>query len=440
MSKQAYVVTREISTQRLRMLDKLQLTWEKLFGEESKRGHYARHQWITEDASTLQKWKFDGLIDGRPVAIHLHTIPAREWYARELFLRALARTRARYPDFDNHRFVDGDRIGERRIVFSSERHDLSGRHLWTSLWLVARDDNPLASEACLIEPCDTNGWPTRVPSRSETVLNPNHVCVTVLVEEGVAAHSLVAGVMADLKAGRAPKVDHRPVNFSFDHVAGGFVQLTDPELAVLNWEDAVPTLSPADDDLWKAANALDTFGVAQALVAGANVNQIQPNEGSVLASAIERWSWYRSDLSDADLAVNGLARPAHRITEAEFLSLLRRLLDAGAHPDLFSPGQVPAIVKASLEQQPDVTALLLEYGADPSIQAYWDEDPSSWPSAWDYAYIDGFYDHDERAREVFHEMIKSRSSPLYSQQAEDDERKDARLAPAEREWQPPGHW
>lgn len=439
MKKKAYVVTREISTQRLRMLDDLQLTWERLFGENARRGHYARHQWIADDVrATPKQQKFNGVVDGRPVTVHLHEIAARHWYARELYLRALGRTRARYPDFDAHHFVDGDRTGERRIVFASERHALSGGHFWTSLWLITRDENPLVSEACLIEPCGSSGWPTRAPLQSGEVLSPDHVCVTVIVEEGDAARDLVAGVVADLKAGRTPTFDHRPIDLSFDDVAGGFTQITDPELVVLNWEDAVPALSPADDDLWKAAIALDTVGVAQALAAGADVNQMRPHEDSVLASVIEHWGWYQSDISNVDLARNALTRPTHRVSEGEFIGLLRRLLDAGAHPDLFQPDQVPAIVNASLGQQPSTTALLLEYGADPSIVAYWDEGPSSWPSAWDYAHTDGFHiDYDEGAREVFYEMIKRRSSPLYTQQAEDDDRKDAWLTPAEREWQPP---
>ncbi len=164
MNKQAYVLTREISRKRLRMLDDLRSTWKNLFGEPGKRGHYARHQWVTDDVRALcAVEKFDGVVDGRPVTIHLHRVPTREWYARELYRRALARTRARYPDFDAHHFVDGDRIGERRIVFASERHALSGHHLWTSLWLTAEEDNPLVSSFCTVEPC--GAWALVGPPR-----------------------------------------------------------------------------------------------------------------------------------------------------------------------------------------------------------------------------------------------------------------------------------
>lgn len=442
MSKQAYVVTREISSKRLRMLNNLQSTWENLFGELRKRGHYARHQWVTDDVHALcAAEKFDGVVDGRPVTVHLHRITTRQWYARELYLRALARTRARYPDFDAHHFVNGDRIGERRIVFASERHALSGNYLWTSLWLTAEEDNPLVSSFCMIEPCGSWGSPAGALSRLEPAVDPSHVRVAVVVDDGAADCGVVAGVITDLKAGRTPKIERRPVEHSFKDIVDGFMEISDPELVLLNWEDAVPALSPADEDLWKAANALDMVGVEQALAAGADVNQMRLSEDSVLASAIEHWGWYQSDISDADLVQNAMRRPAHRVNEEEFLGLLRRLLDAGAHPDLFTPGQVPAIVNAALGQRPSVTAMLLDYGADPSIHAYWDEGLSSWPSAWDYAYSDGFHiDYDEGAREVFYELIKRRSSPLYTQQAEEDKRKDAWLAPAEREWQPPGHW
>lgn len=440
--KPAYIWTREHSPERLRMLDDLRWTWEYLFGNNGKRGHYGSIQWIGERWYGRRHTEtFQGIVDGRNVTVHLGVVTARAWYARELYLRALARTRARYPDFDAHRFVDGDRIGERRIEFLNERHALSRHHLYTALWETAEESNPVVHEACLFEPCGRWGSPVAAASEYEDAPHADHVRVTVVRNVKEAKDADLAHVIDDLKAGRRPVVDSSDlVAFTFDDIRDGLVELSNPELVLLNWDDAIPELTQADEALWKAAYALDGEGMERALADGANANSIRRNSDNVLSSVIEGWGDYRyaCNATEEKRERDGIKPPERTVSHAQMLAMLRRLLDAGAHPDFHNFNQCPAIVNAALAQDPDIAALLLDYGADPNIRPFWDDGlPAGWPAAWDYASTDGFSIGCELgAREVYYEMIKRQSSPLFELKNEDEDRREAQVPDCLRHWYP----
>ena len=170
---------------------------------------------------------------------------------------------------------------------------------------------------------------------------------------------------------------------------------------------------------------------------------LRDNYNGLLSRVIEGWEdhHFLCQASDEELAQQRRTRPSPQINRNQILAILRRLLDAGAHPDLHSPEQPPAIVDAALAGEPAVAALLLDYGADATIVSSWDDGPGTWPGAWEYAYIDGLqmpWKEFRRAgaREVYYELIKRGSSPLYEQTDEDDDRRDAWLPPEQRTWQP----
>ena len=59
-------------------------------------------------------------------------------------------------------------------------------------------------------------------------------------------------------------------------------------------------------------------------------------------------------------------------------------LVAAVEPDGTSP-----LAEACLDAAPEVITYLLQLGADPSIRGYWDDHPSEWGDAWDYAEFRG---------------------------------------------------
>lgn len=106
-----------------------------------KIGHYQPIQYLPQSLGT-NKDNFDIIINGEKTGINLKVFTTREWFIREVYNRAYELTQIPYPDYDAHHFIEGDRVGERRIVFHTERHSLSRSHLRYALVDVIQNSKP----------------------------------------------------------------------------------------------------------------------------------------------------------------------------------------------------------------------------------------------------------------------------------------------------------
>ncbi|MDR2689743.1 MAG: hypothetical protein LBB76_08315 [Azoarcus sp.] len=437
--KSAYIWTREHSPDRLRQLDAAARVWEDLFFEPKDRGHYQPIQYALKPHSGWTAFeKSKATLDGNEVEVHLQVITARAWFVRELYRSACALTRERYPDYDARHFVDGERIGERRIVFHSERHALSRNHLWTALWHLARENPPAIAETWFYEPCTAWGNPLSLITedrRFDNTMNPAHIRYVVVLDVEKANDSIAKQGMASIRARGQPDVSTKPLHFDFADFHDDFIELSEPELVFLNRADARRPLRDCDKALLKGAESVDFAAMRQALADGADPN-ITDGEDPILGIVIRAWQEHLSacNANEKDLPYYGGTRPERKIPLNEVLDMLKCLLDAGAHPDRFDPEGLPAIVTATLAQEPEIAGLLIEHGADPSISPHWDEGLGMYPSAWDYAVTDGFSLNEADAREVYYTMIRHRSSPLFKQRAEDQDRLAAELPDEARSW------
>lgn len=413
--KAAYIWTREHSPERLLSLDRMQRSWSVLFGEKEF-GHYQPIQYLPFKHMNNSKTDFDAVLNGESTRVHLKVFTTREWFIREVYNKAHELTRARYPDYDAHHFVDGDRIGERRIVFHSERHALSRTHLRTALREIIKESEPQikVNEFCYSTPHISSGM-------SEPALD--YVVVRHLDE---IDHNVIAQVADEIKTDGQPVLSDISVHFSWDDIESHFTELSEPELVYLNWEEAKPSLSKVDTTLIKAACNLDIDGIRQALADGANPNAIDYDD-TVLSSVIIAWSNYASFPPPS--------KKTNLISLSDVKEIMRLLLDAGAHPDWYCPDGINALTESALEQQPELAELLLEYGADAAINLSVDMGIGAYPSAWNFAVIDGFnIDQELGAREVFYAMVRHRSSPSFTQLQEDTDRLDAILPDEQRSW------
>jgi len=74
-SKQAYIWTREHSTDRLRVSDRVQSAWINLFFEPSDHGHYLPIQYAPPAPWDDITWKqFKATLDGKEIEAHLTVI------------------------------------------------------------------------------------------------------------------------------------------------------------------------------------------------------------------------------------------------------------------------------------------------------------------------------------------------------------------------------
>jgi hypothetical protein len=439
MRNSAYIWTREFSCERLEKVLKIQRVWETLFGEPGDRGHYGRYQWLGAGWDGCRTGTaFPAPLDGKECQVHLHLVTTREWFARKIYFQAIGQTRARYPRFDERRFFDGQRVGERIVEFTSEEHDLAWGHLWTSLWTIIKEEKPTVSEATIVEECSDWGYPALVANtkRFGNEFTGNHRRITLVRNSPTVDEKQFSGFKALLKSGKLPGTDLTQVAFTLDEIRGGFIELSSPELVLLNWAEARPPHSEQDLKLIQSVDNLDLAGIGSALIAGANANTINQGNEPLISSLIGRWRDHEANSSESDenLSVIGGDRSALQNRDDEVLASIKLLLEHGAHPDLHGPDETTAIIDAALNCRYEIVELLLNRGANAAIHCHSDSSPGEWPQAWDSPHFDAFHENDREARRIYDLLILRRPSPLFRKELEDRDKDEALCLRPQREW------
>jgi hypothetical protein len=419
----AYIWLRELAWDRLEITSKLRRTWESLFGEKGDSGHYSRHQWLGDGHEGIF-WNspFDGIIDSLPCTIHLQLITTKEWFAREVFIRANAITSERYPKANAHYFADGLRVGERVIEFVSEENDLARMLMWRAFSEVIEKEKITVQESITVEPCSLWGYPLKLAAQKRYGAEdaPQHRLVTVVLDLKKIEESDWEKIRDYLIAGMLPTLDAKPIAYSFDEIADGFVELSSSELVALNWDDARRPLSKVDQALISATRNLNLVLMKELLKNGGNINLIEPDGNTLVTTAM--WGWFDSQSTQqSDQDKNGCIAHDEKMGQQALLEVISFLLESGAHPDLHGPNEQTALSLAAINCQASIIDLLLKHGANAAAGEYSDSSWGGWPPAWESLDFDVYFEGNAGARECYDLLLLNRPSPCYSKSSEDEE-------------------
>jgi len=352
-------------------------------------------------------------------------------------MRALAATRERYPDFEAHHFIDGDRIGERRICFESEANALSTSFISSKMWYVITEQNLEVSEAWFSEPCNWLGLTASQIKGDASKDSIKEGCLRFTVVRNVdeMTKERLGQIVGEIRQQGFPTVSDDKLKFDWKDIKADLIELSDPELVALNWGDARPVPTAADFALERAVSELNIQGIRKALADGANPNLTESIYDNNFGALFIAWGDHLWNYStrEKDVASRGGAHPERKIPVEEIKAMCQVLLEAGAHPNYFDYGEAPSLVSAVLAQNVELVRFLLDHGADPSISPFWD-DIGHTPAAWDYARFDGFALDEIGARECYYEMVKTHPAPFGSRESEEKDRRDAELPDHLRDW------
>lgn len=413
--KSAYILTREHTHEALRKIESVQWCWEKLFGQAGDRGHYGRYQLrFAHGAWHCGNQKHIRFVtDGQESVGYLRLVTAKTWYAKKLYELALANTSERYPRWADYAYVDGRRAGERVLEFLSEEHELSWAHLWNSL---SQHDHPPITEEIFSEPCSDWGDPLPIAQSRlfGSSFSKGYRLFTVVLNKETLGNDEWEQARYLLEAGKPLPLSEKPLEFAFDDIRECIVELSSPEICVLNWADACPALSEQDKQYLAAIDMADPAKALGAISRGANPNAVEPGKNYPLDRLIESWGdlRFQADHATSITAKQGVPSPDNVLTRDEIAAFVTRLIEHGAHPDLFVPDRSPAIVSASLGCHYELVKALIEAGAQVSTDWASDSHPSDWPQAWDSPYFDAFYEHDKDARAIYDLLLLNRPSPI----------------------------
>lgn len=279
--------------------------------------------------------------------INLSVLSLADLYTETLYSQALRALAERMPDYASVAFEDGDRTGERRIVFTQENSEQA------SAWLVGH-------MYALAELPNFGVRPTvRVRKELCKEFNREEWHIQLFLNEPEITRPLVQQAVENLQAGRPLDPDDRTERrFPWQELRGRLVSLTHPELVYLNWKEARKPAGSLEERLWYAINVPDAQEIKRALEAGADPNLLNERGSSPLCALIEDYG---------NLWINAIDQEegkdiSHYPSIDQLLELTDCFVAHGAEVNLAGPEQRSAVLEAACNADVRLLERLLEFG------------------------------------------------------------------------------
>ncbi len=315
---------------------------------------------------------FDGIWEGEPVYFDPVIRPLFMEYAACLYELAAQEALERFPGFTDFTVEDGPDLGERRLVFTSTKHDLALPFMFHRMYSLAEEKAAAVAESIRVELDDS----VRIGGRRKMKL-------FVSLDRSTTDKGTWEEVRACFAEGKPFPIDTIPRQCDIKLVARMRTSLSIPELVYMNWADVKKPLSVADQALLDAVRTFDPEELARCIAAGADPNAMDSSGDTALIDLIQSEPWhYVKPEPGVDWEDQVAGIPSIPLEQRK--ACIQVLLDAGAHIDLHGPDATSPLAMAVLRKDEDLLEWLLMLGADDTIQ-YDDSYPAEWPTAWDWA-------------------------------------------------------
>ncbi len=393
--KSTYFWWQEFTREQVEKVNRVDRRRHTLDPNLANEARFCQRQLGKSEAKTVNFW---GSWEGGPEeTIWLNLIPLMDAYAECLYGNALRALRKRMPHFDEHICVDGDRLGERRLIFPRQEEELASAWLSTRMWKLA--ENP---ELTVGESVRTFHRKVSWSSKPERVVHVMIHCEEVTREHAEDAKQRVIDGLSPLES---PAVRKR---FPWEQVRETLSDLSHPELVLLNWEELRKPEGPLEVALWEAINKPDIDGIRKALKSGANLNHLDRFGHTPLASLIMDYGnlWHNADHLDERRDIS------HYPSLEQLLELAHLFLAHGADVNLAGPEEDSAFRIACLVADVRLVELLLDHGGRQDFR--WASGYPGELSVWDAAWrrCDGMNEtsHDESVEK----LLESRFGTPYA--------------------------
>jgi hypothetical protein len=367
--REPYIWTCELSHDQRKKISAIESKHQELPEDIQRLSRYCRCQLRRSDRAYNVYHGFDGIWNGKPASFHPVLRPTSVKYAERLYMQALRDLHAHYSGFDQHKFIDGDRLGERRIIFPDKLDEAAICWIRTRIWLLHEQSDIAVSESFKWweEPSTTEGV-TKI--KFELSLNRPVMDKTTWEE-----------ISAVIKEGRVFPISTEHSKADWAVVLEQLADLSLPELVLLNWKEARRPLSELDEQLMIAVKDFDVSGMQAALEAGADPNCIDSCNNTPLKNIIDIWG----RLEDIEYTKEQGLDVSHYPSAEGLVSVIEMFVKYGVDVNMSPPDTSNALDAACMVADAKIVSLLLDHGADPHIECYTDEYPSRWGSAWESA-------------------------------------------------------
>ncbi len=301
--------------------------------------------------------------------VSLRVLSLLDLYIETLHSRALLELLERMPLFGEVAFEDGDRLGERRLIFTQNQSEEACDWLTYRMWKHSSD--PSVAVGPRMRTCLRNVSWKKEPDKM----------LLAYVSDAEITSVVVDRVVADLQVMSAPNLgDQNERRFPWETVRKRLVCLSQPELVFLHWEEARRPAGPLEETLWQAVETANMDGIIQALQAGADPNHLSRYGSTPLATLIESygnlWMNAQDQREGKDIS--------HYPTVEQLLEMTDQMVAYGADVNLAGPKGSSALLEAAYSADVRLVERLLDHDGKPD-----ERDPTEHPgtlSMWDAAY------------------------------------------------------
>lgn len=325
---------------------------------------------VGDDSVGCRTVSRSGVMDGQKVSFEIIGCSTLFEFCRKALAIALRETAVRYPNWYNFEWAEDDAVSMMYHFTSPDRRE-AAKYCWGLLQQLADDPSFTITERVEISPSDKYGWVPGGPADAlgnPVRVEPGHYRMVVVIHGEDLPENFDDRINLS-GTGAVFTPDPTPRRYSFQAMQRYIVELNEHEMTLLNAAESFPRSSELDAELHEAISYLDVERIRRLLERGADPNSVVRDE-TALAHAAETFLWDHIPYEEYQkLEEEGITD----YPEEKRIEVYRLLLSWGADPNLFAYwGQLPLDI-AVMSHRALETAFLLENGADPNINAYPDE-------------------------------------------------------------------
>jgi hypothetical protein len=344
-SSSCYLWYEQFSLEQVKKVQEVQRSAHHLEPHIARSARYCLRQIGQSDARcTTVHAAWNG---SEPENISIRILSLKDLYLEVLYSQALLELEQRMPRFGEVSFEDGDRIGERRIVFPHTSPEQACE------WLTRRMYFLSSQPSLTVRPT------VRASKRTMSWNQREQWWVQVYVSDAEVTTETVERVVADVQAGNALVDEDSPgQRFPWEGIRERMVCLSLPELVFLNWEESRKPAGPLEEALWNALKKPDIAAIKKALECGADPNRLDPYGDTALATLISDYANLWINRQDLDEGVD----ISHYPNLEQLIDLSETFVAHGADVNLVGPNGTSAMHEAAFSSDVRLVERLLDLG------------------------------------------------------------------------------
>ena len=358
-------------------------------------GNYEPYQVRKYSSSIYSLW-CSAKINNEEASIILNIKTSKLEFAMQVWQIAQAMTVRKYRHYLKHDWIKGtDPI--KQLALTGEYRQEAEKYFQHKLEEICQDEKLMVSEGATFRACP------------DSTYRPDELNLDVCINVNELTEEITDKIHHQFSRNEKHyALDQKNIRFTYEEIKYYFIYLDVHLLSLLNAEDGVKDITPAEKALFDSAERLNLDGMLKAISDGANINAIDDLGETALTKVIRASKYDFYPLADRE-AFEKFQRETPEFTNEEKISVAQRLLDMGADVNFFGSDGTNGLMETSYAHNPVLMKFLLDNGANPNFN-YFPEDGEEYIKSHALYNVLGDYhcwDGDEKILEEMEALLRN---------------------------------